>query len=125
MLMPAATHLKDQMHEPLSSRAICLLARKPVAAPRRYRCALSGGETPQAVYRLLANCPYLTRLPWPTVHFFWAMNAVCRPISPISNYRQAQLALLNHIAVPPANIHRIPGRAGTGCGWRQDYTEAT
>jgi 6-phosphogluconolactonase len=85
------------------------LATKAVAARGRFDVALSGGETPQAVYRLLAQSPYLTDLSWSQVHFFWGDERCVPPDHPDSNFRQAQLVLLNRIAVPPANIHRIRG----------------
>ena len=34
--------------------------------------ALSGGSTPGALYRLLAEEPYRTHIPWSQVHLFWA-----------------------------------------------------
>jgi 6-phosphogluconolactonase len=98
------------------------LATRAVAARGRFDVALSGGETPQAVYRLLAQLPYLTRLPWPQVNFFWGDERCVPPDHPDSNYCQAQLALLNHIVVPPANIHRIRGELEPAAA-AQDYAE--
>ena len=85
------------------------LAKAALATRGRFDVALSGGATPQALYRLLAQPPYLARLPWPQIHFFWGDERCVPPDHPDSNYYQARLALLDHIAVPPANVHRIWG----------------
>src|SRR5689334_11734450 len=47
-----------------------LLAR--LAEPReRFAVVLTGGSSPEGLYRLLATEPYRNKMPWERVHWFW------------------------------------------------------
>ncbi|MDB5035597.1 MAG: pgl [Chlorobi bacterium] len=69
--------------------------------------ALSGGDTPAALYRLLAG-EYRERIPWQRTHFFWGDERWVPHDSPKSNYRMARETLLDPLGIPAANIHPIP-----------------
>jgi 6-phosphogluconolactonase len=79
-----------------------------VAAPFPTFC-LSGGSTPRALYRLLADpaAPYRDRLAWQDLHFFWGDERHVPPDHPDSNFRMAREAMLDHVPVPAAHVHRI------------------
>ena len=71
--------------------------------------ALAGGSTPRALYRLLADpaAPFRARVDWQAVHFFWGDERHVPPDHPDSNYRMAREAMLDHVQVPAAHVHRI------------------
>ncbi len=69
---------------------------------------LTGGSTPRAFYRRLAQEPFRGRLPWDRIHFFWGDERHVPPDHADSNFRMAHEALLAAVPVPPENIHRIP-----------------
>ncbi|MEZ4515522.1 MAG: 6-phosphogluconolactonase [Chloroflexota bacterium] len=83
--------------------------------------ALSGGSTPLAMFHLLASPLYQTNLPWDDIHIFWADERLVPPESPGSNYGQAEMALLCHVPLPAANIHRMRGEWPAGKALA-DYT---
>ena len=70
---------------------------------------LSGGSTPKALYSKLASAPYHQAVRWEKVHLFWGDERCVPPDHQQSNYRMVKEALLDHIDLPPENIHRIPG----------------
>lgn len=70
--------------------------------------ALSGGSTPQMLYKLLASEPFSEQVDWARVHFFWGDERCVPPDHPDSNYYRAKTVMLDFIPVPPENIHRIP-----------------
>jgi 6-phosphogluconolactonase len=74
-------------------------------------CALSGGSTPRALYRLLADpaSPYRQRIAWNAIHFFWGDERHVPPDDPDSNFRMAREALLDRVPVPAAHVHRVAG----------------
>jgi 6-phosphogluconolactonase len=72
---------------------------------------LSGGSTPQTTYHLLAGNPYGERLFWRRTHFYWADERCVPPESDQSNYHLAKEALLDLIATPDSQIHRMPADA--------------
>jgi 6-phosphogluconolactonase len=80
-----------------------------IRASGRFTIALSSGSTPKALYALLATEAYATRLDWPRIHVFWGDERCVAPDHPASNYRMAREVLLDHVPVPPANVHRIRG----------------
>jgi 6-phosphogluconolactonase len=77
-----------------------------------FSVALSGGGTPQRLYELLAAPPFRECVPWERVHIFWGDERAVPPDHPGSNYHQAREALLEHVPLPPGNVHRVRGELG-------------
>ena len=55
-----------------------------------FNVALSGGSTPQELYRVLATPEFRSQVDWPRVHLFWGDERVVPPESPESNYGNAR-----------------------------------
>jgi 6-phosphogluconolactonase len=73
-----------------------------------FSLCLSGGSTPQALYRLLAQPPYRDRFPWYRTNLFWGDERFVPPDDELSNYRMVREALLDHAPIPAGNIHAVP-----------------
>lgn len=80
-----------------------------VSARGRFTAALSGGKTPIAIYTLLAKAPYVSQIPWARVHLFWGDERCVPPDHGDSNYRLVRERLIDHVPIPAANVHRMPG----------------
>ena len=80
-----------------------------VSTRGRFTAALSGGRTPETLYGLLAKSPFASQIPWDRVHLFWGDERCVPPDHGESNYRLARERLLDHVPIPPANVHRILG----------------
>ena len=52
----------------------------------RFSIALSGGETPNGMYRLWAQEPYRQQTPWKQVHLFWGYERYVPHDDPLSNF---------------------------------------
>jgi 6-phosphogluconolactonase len=91
----------------------------------RDRCAvaLTGGSTPRAAYRLLGEEPYLSRLAWDRIHFFWGDERHVPPDHADSNFRMAHEAFLATVPVPAENIHRIPAEDADAARAASSYEE--
>ena len=74
-----------------------------------FTIALSGGSTPKRLYQLLAdpNQPFRDQFPWDQTHFFWTDERHVPPDHAESNYRMVLEAMLAHVPVPDANVHRM------------------
>jgi 6-phosphogluconolactonase len=84
------------------------LAQASVARRGRFVIALSGGSTPERLYRLLAGEPrFRDAVPWSGVHVCWSDERHVPPADRESNYRMAWDALLSHVPIPAAQVHRI------------------
>lgn len=78
--------------------------RDSAAARSRASLVLSGGSTPRTLYGLLAT-QFRDRIPWPDVHAFWSDERYVPHGDPLSNYRMAKHALLDHVALPVEQVH--------------------
>jgi 6-phosphogluconolactonase len=94
-----------------AARLIYDVAHEAVAARGRFTIALAGGGTPRATYERLSLAPYAEGMPWSRTWVFFGDERRVGPEHPDSNYRMAADALLSKVAVPPAQIFRIPGEA--------------
>jgi 6-phosphogluconolactonase len=83
--------------------------RRAVEASGRFAVLLAGGDTPRRTYELLATPCFRDRIPWSAVHVFWGDERCVPPDDRRSNALMAHRALLDHVPVPPAQIHPISG----------------
>lgn len=84
-------------------------AKTAVAARGRFLVALSGGSTPQALFKLLAQPPYSTAVPWAQTEVYWGDERLVPPDDPASNYYHARRLLLDHVPIPAQQVHRMRG----------------
>ena len=85
------------------------IASEAIAARGRFSVALAGGSTPRPLYEHLATGKLASQLPWSSVHVFWGDERCVPPDHPDGNYAMAREALLDHVPIPPPNVHRIRG----------------
>lgn len=81
--------------------------REAVGRRGTFALALSGGTTPTALYRLLADQPWRDALPWPQVQVFFGDERCVPPDHPESNYGMARRTLL--AGVSPGAVWRMAG----------------
>lgn len=94
--------------EDLAERLADWIVERIGGAPDRIALCLSGGTTPQRLYELLGAAPRRDRLPWGRTHWFWGDERFVPQDDPRSNFRMAHEALLQHVPIPPENIHAVP-----------------
>ena len=68
--------------------------------------SLSGGSTPKQLYQLLAAPPFVARVPWSRVHWFFGDERFVPPDDDQSNLKMVRQAMLGH--VPPTHVHAVP-----------------
>jgi 6-phosphogluconolactonase len=132
------THWITAPHEVLLEKAVAFitdLAYRALTERGRFTLVLSGGNTPRALHRKLAEgitkaryrelgytlpqevrrCPRnpdAITLPWAHTLLFQGDERYLPPSHPESNYGMARETLIRHICVKPANIHRMPTESG-------------
>lgn len=97
------------------------IAQEAVAKNGRFLVALSGGSTPQGLFRQLSQPPFNDLLPWQQTHVFWGDERLVPPDDAGSNYKQAHDVLLSKVNIPPQQIYRALGEA-TPATAVTDYT---
>ena len=70
---------------------------------------LAGGSTPRPVYALLARADHTPAIDWARVRIYFGDERCVPPDAEASNYRMAREVLLDHVAVPAAQVFRIDG----------------
>ena len=76
-------------------------AAQAMRAFRNATICLTGGRTPERLYRLLADSarPWRGQIDWPNVHLFWGDERHVAPDHPDSNYGMAARALIAQFPV--------------------------
>jgi 6-phosphogluconolactonase len=94
--------------------ALAILDRelRPAATARtRVGLAISGGKTPEGVFRQLA-LPTMQSWPvWPSLDLFWVDERAVPPDDADSNYRLAWDSFLSRAPLDPSRVHRMHGEA--------------
>jgi len=95
----------------LTQAAANLVLTSAEEAVRERGCfvwGLSGGSTPEALYRKLTEPPYSTAMPWRATSVFWGDERWVPTDHPDSNQRMATEVLLAHGPAARANIVPVP-----------------
>jgi|GEM_PF-139324 len=132
------THWISASHDALLERAAAFItdaAYRAVAERGRFTLVLSGGNTPRALHRKLAEgisekrylelgftlpaevrrCPRNPDSlvpPWAHTLLFQGDERYLPPSHPDSNYGMARETLIRHVCVKPENIFRMPTESG-------------
>ncbi len=107
----AELHVLSTTEEAAQAKAqfVAALAKECSASQGRFTVALSGGSTPRRLYQVLASLPYTKEMAWDRWQVFWSDDRCVPPDHQDSNYRMAREELLDHVAIPNTNVHRMRG----------------
>ncbi|HEV8385806.1 MAG TPA: 6-phosphogluconolactonase [Candidatus Acidoferrales bacterium] len=83
------------------------LSGRYIADEGAFRVALSGGNTPRPLYRLLGSDEFRSQVDWRAVQLFWGDERGVPPDHPESNYGVVHRELLPRVSIPRENIHRM------------------
>jgi 6-phosphogluconolactonase len=78
---------------------------KRLCGKDRAAVALTGGSSPQGLYRLLAEDPWRGEVPWQRVHWFIGDDRFVPQTDPLSNMGTARRLFLDRVRAPRQNIH--------------------
>ena len=108
-------HVADDVNQAnvFAAETIVAAAEAALAERERFVIALSGGKSPQPVYRMLATT-YRDRIDWARTHVWFGDERCVIPDDPASNYGMAKASLLDHVGVPEAQVHRLAGEMVPG-----------
>jgi len=96
----------------LAQEAITLFhetAKNSIDRWGRFVVAISGGTTPGRTYRILAEEPCRSTIPWDKTYIFWADERCVPENDPASNCGAAKKDFLNRVPVPEAQVYPMPG----------------
>ena len=91
------------------ARSWCEQVKMAVNNCGTFSVVLSGGSQDPALYGRLTEHKWRGRIPWESVHIFFADERCVPPGDEESNYKTICGHLLSHIPIPEKNIHRMRG----------------
>ena len=71
----------------------------------RFTWVLTGGNSPKALYDMLAASPYKERIAWNKLHIFWGDERAVPFSDDRNNAKMTYAHLLNKVPVIPAQVH--------------------
>ena len=83
-------------------------AEEAVRERGRFVWGLSGGSTPEALYRALTGPPFAAAMPWHATVVFWGDERWVPHDHPDSNQRMANATLLSHAPAEQATVIPTP-----------------
>jgi 6-phosphogluconolactonase len=86
----------------------CSFMEKKARLKENAYVALSGGSTPQDLFKFLAE-HHRNNIAWENIHFFWVDERCVPSDDRESNYGLANNLLFDKIDIPSENVHRIKG----------------
>jgi 6-phosphogluconolactonase len=98
-------------------------AKESIDRQGRFVVAISGGSTPRRMYRMLAEEPCGSAIPWDKTYIFWVDERCVPENDPASNYGSAKKDFLNRVPVPEAQVYPMPGELPPKQG-AQNYQKA-
>jgi 6-phosphogluconolactonase len=90
-----------------AARLFVDFAWQSIARHGKFTVALSGGNTPRAMFEQLASQEFRGQIDWAKVYIFWSDERAVPPESPESNYGMARRELLVRVPIPQVNVFRM------------------
>ncbi len=94
------------------------VATKAVKNKGNFTWVLSGGGTPETLFRLMTQATYKNSMPWTKTYVFWGDERLVPPEHAESNFGQARNLMLDHVPIPAANIFRIKGELEANAAYK-------
>jgi len=83
------------------------LCDESIKSHGNFSVALSGGNTPLELFKLLATESYSKSIDWKKIFIFWGDERMVESNHKDNNSFQARSALLDHVNIPPENIFPV------------------
>jgi len=73
-----------------------------------FNVSVSGGTTPRLMYRLLAEEPFVSAMPWEKLHLFWVDERWVPFYDKASNFGSTRLDMTDRVPLNQEQIHAMP-----------------
>ena len=104
-------HSDGQAGAEAAAEFVLEMGKEAVRANGRFFIALSGGTTPEILYRTLAFPPFADRFDWSRTAFFFSDERCVPPDDPRSNYALADKTLFIPLKITPSQVYRMAGES--------------
>jgi len=104
-------HSDGQAWAEAAAEFVLEVGKEAVRANGRFLIALSGGTTPESLYRALTSPAFADRFDWSRTTFFFSDERCVPPDDPRSNYALADKTLFTPLRITPSQIYRMAGES--------------
>ena len=95
---------KEEMSEALASW-MCEVIEKTLKDQEYFTLVLSGGSTPQLLYKTLGSDKFKDKINWSRIHVFWGDERAVPYSDERNNARMAHELLLDKVDIPANHVH--------------------
>lgn len=95
---------KEEMSEALASW-MCEVIESTLKEQEYFTLVLSGGSTPQLLYKTLVSDEFKDKINWSRIHIFWGDERAVPYADERNNARMAYELLLNNVDIPANHVH--------------------
>jgi len=104
-------HRDSQAWAEAAAEFVSEVGKDAVRTNGRFLIALSGGTTPETLYRALTSPAFADRFDWSRTTFFFS-DERCVPLDdPRSNYALAKKGLFTPLNIMPSQVYRMAGES--------------
>ena len=104
-------HRDSQAWAEAAAEFVLEVGKEAVCANGRFLIALSGGTTPETLYRALTSPAFADRFDWSRTTFFFSDERCVAPDDPRSNYALAKKILFTPLNIRPSQVYRMAGES--------------
>ena len=104
-------HSDSQAAAEAAAAFVLEVGQEAIRTKGRFSIALSGGATPEALYRALTSPAFADRFDWSRTTFFFSDERCVPPNDPRSNYALANKTLFTPLKISPSQVCRIAGES--------------
>jgi 6-phosphogluconolactonase len=116
-------HRDSQAAAEAAAEFVLEVGKEAIRANGRFFIALSGGTTPESLYRTLASPTFADRFDWSRTTFFFS-DERCVPLNDTrSNYALANKTLFTPLSIPPSQVYRMEGESGDPQAAASEYEQ--
>jgi len=105
------THRDSQAWAEAAAEFVLEVGKEAVRANGRFLIALSGGTTPETLYKALTSPAFADRFDWSRTTFFFSDERCVPPDDPRSNYTLAKKSLFTPLNIMPSQVYRMAGES--------------
>jgi len=104
-------HRDSQAWAQAAAEFVLEVGEEAVRTNGRFLIALSGGTTPETLYRALTSPAFADRFDWSRTTFFFSDERCVPPDDPRSNYALAKKILFTPLNIMPSQVYRMAGES--------------
>ncbi|OAI43903.1 hypothetical protein AYO43_09715 [Nitrospira sp. SCGC AG-212-E16] len=104
-------HRDSQAWAQAAAEFVLEVGKEAVRTNGRFLIALSGGTTPETLYRALTSPAFADRFDWSRTIFFFSDERCVPPDDPRSNYALAKETLFTPLNIIPSQVYRMAGES--------------